>query len=167
MAISEEGTPTAADIGWQEAVARLAHERTLAVTCAALLKKHGDASAIDRGALAYAEAKAEYDAIVAGLVVALARRDKPSSLPDLETRLRNGFGKRMVFCENVQQLLPPTTGQKSLIADIVKGAVGPVVDALKAIWLRSRDDNALMRKTIETQLEATVWPQFGSISSEP
>src|SRR5262249_18000783 len=127
MAISEEGTPTAADIGWQEAVARLAHERTLAVTCAALLKKHGDASAIDRGALAYA--KAEYDAIVAGLVVALARRDKPSSLPDMEARLRHGFGKRMVFCENVQQLLPPTTGQKSLIADIVKGAVGPVVDA--------------------------------------
>jgi hypothetical protein len=29
----------AQDIGWQEAVARLAQERTLAETCAALLKK--------------------------------------------------------------------------------------------------------------------------------
>lgn len=42
----------ALEVNWQEAVARLAHERTLAVTCVALLKKHGDASAIDRGALA-------------------------------------------------------------------------------------------------------------------
>ena len=45
-----EGTPTSDDIGWQEAVARLAYERTLAETCVGLLKKRGDAGAIDRGA---------------------------------------------------------------------------------------------------------------------
>ena len=39
-------------IGWQEAVARLAAERTRAETSAALLKKHGDAAAVSRGALA-------------------------------------------------------------------------------------------------------------------
>jgi hypothetical protein len=47
------------EINWQEAVARLARERTLAETCAAMLKKYGDTAAVDRGSLAYGEAKAE------------------------------------------------------------------------------------------------------------
>jgi hypothetical protein len=153
------------DIGWQDAVARLAQERTLAETCAGLLKKYGDAGAVDRGKLDYADAKAEYDGIVAGLDVALASNDRPASLPDLEARLRRGFDKRQAFCSSVQKLLPPPkTGEKSPIADIVSGAVGPVIDAVKAIWLRTRDDNALMRKTIETQLEATRWASFAAVS---
>lgn len=77
-------------IGWQEAVARLAGERTRAETCAGLLKKHGDAAAISRGALAYGEAKAEVDALIAGLVTALAIGKKPTSLPDLEVQLKRG-----------------------------------------------------------------------------
>jgi hypothetical protein len=158
---------SAQDIGWQEAVARLKQERTLAETCVALLKKHGrgNAGAIERGQLAYADAKAEYDAIIAGLDVALAQSDQPASLPDLEARLRRGFDKRQAFCARVEPLVPPPPkGVKSPFTDIVGGAVGPVVDALKAIWLRTRDDNALMHKTIETQLEDTKWPSFASVS---
>lgn len=155
----------AQDIGWQEAVARLAQERTLAETCVALLKKYGKDGAIDRGRLAYADAKAEYDAIVAGLDVALARNDQPLSLPDLEARLRRGFDKRQAFCASVQRLVPPpSNGVKSPFADIVGGAVGPLVDAVREVWLRTRDDNALMRNTIENQLEATRWPSFASVS---
>jgi hypothetical protein len=156
---------SAQDIGWQEAVARLAQERTLAETCVALLKKHGNAGAIERGRLAYANAKAEYDAIIAGLDVALARNNQPASLPDLEARLRRGFDKRQALCATVERLVPPAPlGEKGPFTDIVGGAIGPVVDALKAIWLRTRDDNALMRKTIETQLEDTKWPSFASVS---
>jgi hypothetical protein len=155
----------AEDINWQEAVARLAHERTVAETCAALLKKYGDAGAVDRGALAYADAKAEYDAIIAGLDVALARGAKPASLPDLEARLQRGFAERVAFCDSVQPLLPPVpSGEKGPFADIVGGSVGPVINAIKSIWLRTRDDNALMRRTIETQLEATTWQSFASVS---
>jgi hypothetical protein len=156
---------SAQDIGWQEPAARLKQERTLAEKCVALLKRHGDADAIERGRLAYADAKAEYDAIVAGLDVALARNDQPASLPDLEARLRRGFDKRQAFCASVERLVPPPPlGEKGPFTDIVGGAVGPVVDALKAIWLRRLDDNALMRKTIETQLEDTKWPSFASVS---
>jgi hypothetical protein len=165
VGLSAAWAVSAQDIGWQEAVARLAQERTLAETCVALLKKHGDAGAIDRGQLAYADAKAEYDAIIAGLDVALAQGDQPASLPDLEARLRRGFDKRQAFCASVEPLVPPPPkGVKGPFADILGAAVGPVVDALKAIWLRTRDDNALMRKTIETQLEDTKWPSFASVS---
>ena len=38
-----------------------------------------------------------------------------------------------------------------------------LLDAIKSIWFRVRDDNALMRKTIETQLSATRWPDFATV----
>jgi hypothetical protein len=162
MTPSPDATPL---IDWQEAVARLARERTVAETCAALLKKHGDAAAIARGALAYGEAKAEFDGIIAGLIVALARKAAPTSLPDLETRLRRAFEKREAFCQSIKLLVPaPIAGERGITEDILKGTIGPLIDAIKAIWLRIRDDNALMRKTIETQLEATVWPNFASVA---
>src|SRR3954468_23379012 len=82
------GPALAQAISWQDAVARLAYERTQAETCAKALKTYGDAAARDRGALAYDEAKAEYDGIIAGLSVALARSEQPASLSDLQERLR-------------------------------------------------------------------------------
>ena len=158
-------TADAETLNWQEAVARLAHERSVAESCAAVLKRYGDRAAIDRGSLVYAEAKADYDAIVSGLSVALARGTQPASLSDLEKLLSDGFEKRTTFCQSAAALLPPTAdGTRGVIDQIVSGAVGPVVDALKAIWIRSDDDDALRRKTIATQLEATKWPAFASVS---
>ena len=110
-------------INWQEAVTRLAQERTRAETCAGLLK-HGDAAALDRGSLAYGEAKAAYEGIIAGLSVALARKQQPASLPDVEDRLRRGFDKRDAFCKSVQSLLPARTGERGIVKEIVSGAVG-------------------------------------------
>jgi hypothetical protein len=168
LVLGVAGTPLQAqEVSWQEAVARLARERTLAETCVTLLKKYGDAAARDRGSLAYGQAKAEYDGVIGGLVVALARKGQPESLPDLQAQLQRGFELRDAFCRSVQPLLPPSSGQKGWIADIVEGAVKPVIDALVAIWSRTRDDDALMRKTIQTQLEATSWPSFDKVAPSP
>jgi hypothetical protein len=60
----------------------------------------------------------------------------------------------------MEPLLPKAHGQKGPIVDIVEGAVKPVIDALVAIWSRTRDDSAVMRGTIQTQLEATSWADF-------
>src|SRR5436305_13864651 len=81
--------PAAAEapaIGWQEAVARLAGERTRAEACAGVLKRYGDEAAKARGQVAYGEAKVEVDAVIAGLTGALARRAEPASQPDLAQR---------------------------------------------------------------------------------
>ena len=92
LAVAVAATPLCAqEINWQEAVARLAQERTRAETCVVLLRKYGDATARDRGSLAYGEAKAEYDGVIAGLVVALARKAQPGSLPDLHSKLQRGL----------------------------------------------------------------------------
>jgi hypothetical protein len=75
------GLAQAEGIGWQEAVARLAGERTKAETCVRLLKTYGDEAALSRGDLTYGEAKAEVDAIIAGLMVALAKDEEPGDPP--------------------------------------------------------------------------------------
>ena len=57
----------------------------------------GDDGAEARGSLAYAEAKADYDGVLAGLIVALARGDAPKSLTDLEGQLSQGYAAREAF----------------------------------------------------------------------
>src|ERR1700691_3927751 len=100
------------DISWQESVAQLARDRTTVESYARLLKKYGDDAAIDRGSITYGEAKAEYDGVIAGLNVALARNQKPGSLPDLQKRMQRGSEKRDDFCKIAEALLPSASGQK-------------------------------------------------------
>ena len=156
-------------IGWQEAVARLAAERTRAETCAALLKKHGDDDAISRGAMAYGEAKAEVDAVIAGLITALASGKKPTSLPDLQARLERGIRAREACCAQVMLLVPDTSGDKSGLTDLLGAGkvLTSVIEAVKELVLRSVDEEAMTRKTIETQLQSTTWLDFVAVPPFP
>jgi hypothetical protein len=165
LAVVVAGTALhAQDINWQEAVARLARERTLAETCVSVLKRYGDDATKERGSLSYGEAKAEYDGIIAGLSVALARKEQPASLSDLQARLQRGFDKGEAFCQRAQSLIPQDKGEKGGISEIVSGAIEPLIQAVQAIYFRAKDDDLLTRKTIQTQLEATSWPAFASVS---
>ena len=132
-----------------------------------VLKKYGDPAAKDRGSIDYGEAKAEYDGIIAGLNVALARKEQPASLSDLQGRLQRGFEKREAFCQTALSFMPQGKGEKGPIEEIVSGAIGPLIQAIQAIYFRAKDDDLLTRKTIQTQLEATSWPPFASVSPSP
>jgi len=168
MAIAP-GVGRAADIGWPEAVGRLAGERSKAETCAALLKGSGDQQQIFRGELAYGEAKANFDAVIAELITALTEGGAPKSLPSLETDLEHGAAGLGNFCKTVSDLLPTASGRKGVLADIAKGAVEPVIKTLSegvaALYNNHRKDDALTIETIKTQLEATKWPNFAEVKA--
>ncbi len=164
------GISRAAEIGWPEAVGRLAGERSKAETCAALLKGYGDKQQSSQGQLAYGEAKANFDAVIAGLTTALTEGGNPKSLPSLETDLEHGASGLGKFCMMVSDLLPSTSGRnKGILDDIVKGAVEPVIKALSeavaALYNNHRNDDALTRETIQTQLEAAKWPNFAEVKA--
>jgi hypothetical protein len=168
LAVLVAGTALhAQEINWQEAVARLARESARVEICASILKTYGNPTAIERGSISYGEAKAEYDAIIAGLIVALARKEQPGSLSDLQASLQRGFDKREAFCQSAQSLTPQDKGEKRVVEEIVKDAIGPIIQAVQAIYSKARDDDALTHKTIQTQLEATSRPAFASISPSP
>src|SRR5258708_454293 len=69
------------DIGWPDAVGRLAGARSKAETCAAVLKRYGDEQQKSQGQLAYGEAKANFDAVIAELITALTEGGSPKRLP--------------------------------------------------------------------------------------
>lgn len=152
-------------IGWQEAVARLAHERTRAETCVKFLKRYGDQDQVAGGEFTYDEARAEMDAVIAGLVVALAQDAAPVSLPDLDARLQAGVEGREAFCAEVTPLIPDASGEKNVIVDLVAGAIGPLKEAVDELAEWWTEEDRLTKETIRTQLEATTWPAFDTIES--
>jgi hypothetical protein len=155
----------AATMSWPEAVSQLAGERTKAETCAALLKKYGDDGQKARGELTYASAKADSDAVIAGLTTALSKGEAPGGLPSLQARMSSSASGLTDFCGTVEKLIPNTAGQKGVLADIAKAIplerlLKMLSDAISALYVNYRSDDVLTRKTIQTQLEAARWPAF-------
>jgi hypothetical protein len=167
--------PTAFAVGqpvsmtWPEAVAQLTGERTKAETCVSLVKKHGNEAQIARGQLAYANAKADADAVIAGLITALSAGQQPASLSSLQAKLSSGVSGLAEFCGAVADLLPSTVGQKGVIEDIAKASILPLLkmlsDGVAHLYGNYRNDDALTRRTIQTQLEAARWPTFSEVKA--
>jgi hypothetical protein len=151
---------------WPEAVGALAAERPLAEECVRLLKRHAgnDAAALSRGELAYAEAKANVDAVIAGLIVVLAQGGTPPDLADLETRLTRGVQAREAFCRQVTALVPEDPGTRNLLAQLVGAFLPPLLEAVRTLYTFKTEQDRLLRQTIQTQLEATKWSAFADIT---
>jgi hypothetical protein len=151
---------------WPEAVAALAAERTRAETCGRLLKRHAgaDAAVLSRGELAYAAAKADVDAVIAGLTVVLAQRGTPPDLPDLETRLTRGVQAREAFCTQVTALVPPDPGTRTLIGELFGAFLPALLEAAARLYEYMTEQDRLLRQTIQTQLAATQWSAFADIT---
>jgi hypothetical protein len=151
---------------WPEAVAALAAERTRAETCGRLLKRHaGDkAAAPSRGELAYNEAKAEMDAVIAGLTVVLAERGTPPDLPDVEARLTRGVQAREAFCRQVMTLVPEDPGTRDLLVPLLSAVLPPLLEAARTLYTGQTAQDRLLRQTIQTQLEATTWAPFADLT---
>jgi hypothetical protein len=158
-----------ATISWPEAVAQLAGERAKAETCVALMKKYGDGAQIARAQLTYTTAKADSDAVIAGLITVLSAGQAPASLSSLQTKLSSGVSGLIEFCGTVSNLLPNTAGQKNVVLDIAQVTIGPLLqmlsDGVSALYNNHRTDDALTRRTIQTQLEAARWPAFSEVKA--
>lgn len=143
---------------WPEAVAALAAERTRAETCGRLLKRHAghNAAALSRGELAYAEAKADVNAVIAGLTVVLAQQGTPPDLPDVEARLTRGVQAREAFCRQVMTLVPEDPGTRDLLVPLLGAVLPPLLEAARTLYTGQTAQDRLLRQTIHTQLEATT-----------
>jgi hypothetical protein len=160
---------------WPEAVAQLTAERTRAETCVAVLKRYGDKDQVAHGQLTYTNAKADADAVIAGLITALSAGQEPASLSSLQARLSSGFSALAEFCNTVGKLVPDTPGQKGGWAGILAGIVqSPAVieqllkmssAGVSALYNNYRTDDTLTRATIKTQLEAARWPAFVEVKA--
>jgi hypothetical protein len=155
-------------MGWPEAVAALAEERTRAETCVRLLKRHagGDKAVLSRGELAYVDAKADVDAVIAGLTVVLAQGGTPSDLAGLEMRITRGVQAREAFCKWVTARVPPDPGTRNLLVQLVGPFLPRLLEAVRTVHTALTEQDRLRRQTIQTLLEATQWSAFADIRSD-
>jgi hypothetical protein len=156
-------------VTWPEAVAQLTSERTKAETCVALVKKYGNDAQRARGQLTYSNAEADADAVIAGLIVALSAGRQPASLSVLQSKLSGSHAGLADFCGEVADLVPSDAGKKDILTDITKAAIEPLLkmlsDGVSALYNNYRNDDALTRRTIQTQLEAARWPAFSEVKA--
>jgi len=159
-----------ATMSWPEAVGQIAGQRTKAETCVALMKRYGNDAQIARGQLTYADAKADFDAVIAGLIAALSAGQTPASLPSLQAKLTSGVSALLEFSNMVSNLLPDMPGQKGVMDELAKIIpIEPVLrmlsEGVSALYSNHRNDDALTRRTIQTQLEAARWPTFSEVKA--
>jgi len=157
---------------WPDAVGQIAGERAKAESCVALMKKYGDDSQKARGQINYTNAKADFDAVIAGLITALSTGQTPASLSSLQAKLSNGVSGLVEFCGTVSELLPKAAGQteKDVKVNIAKmipleQLLKVLADGVSALYTSHRSDDALTRRTIQTQLEAARWPAFSEVKA--
>jgi hypothetical protein len=160
-------------ISWTDAVGEIAGERAKAETCVALMKKYGDDAQKARGEITYTNAKADFDAVIAGLIVSLSAGQTPASLSSLQGKLSSGVSGLVEFCGTVSNLLPKTAGQaeKGAMIEIAKmipieQLVKILSDGVSALYTNHRSDDELTRRTIQTQLESARWPAFSEVKAD-
>ena len=161
-----------AAISWPDAVSQIAGERAKSETCVALMKKYGDDPQKARGEITYSNAKADFDAVIAGLITVLSAAQTPASLSSLQAKLNGGVSGLAEFCGTVGNLLPKAAGQtdKDVMVDIVKmipfeQLLKMLSEGVSALYTNHRSDDALTRKTIQTQLESARWPAFSEVKA--
>lgn len=157
-----------AAVSWPDAVGKIAGERAKAEACVSLMKKYGDDGQKARGQITYTNAKADFDAVIAGLITVLSAGQTPASLSSLEARLNSGASGLASFCDTVVNLLP--TGEKGVGVDILKTIpleqlLKMLSDGVSALYNNYRNDVVLTRRTIQTQLEAAKWPTFSEVKA--
>ena len=167
LVLSGAITAMAGDIDVSEAIIRLTSERTKAIECVSLLKKHADQDAVGQGKGAYAAAKNEVDAVIDGLIKALADQGTTLKPGDLEAGITRGVHGRIALCGTVEPLVPTKPGDKNIFIDIMENTIEPSTQAVLSIFGFRRSDDLLRRKTIQTQLEAAKWPEFARIAAAP
>ena len=152
------------NFGWPDTIDLLAQERSQADTCADLLKSDGDKAAVTAGRITYNAAKAKADGVIAGFTIALVEGGKPEELPKILANLERagaGLAGSLQLCSKGRVLGGRDQG---VVEDIAKGAVGPLVDAIKstagALWTRHVEKDKLEVETIKAQLEAAKWPDL-------
>jgi hypothetical protein len=163
-----------AAISWPNAVGQIAGERAKAETCVALMKKYGDDGQKGRGQITYTNAKADFDAVIAGLITALSAGETPASLSSLQDKLSSGVSGLVKFCGTVNDLLPKAAGQTEKgvgemieIANMIpfEQLFRMLSGGVSALYTNHRSDDALTRRTIQTQLEAARWPTFSEVKA--
>lgn len=155
--------------GWRAALDRLAEEKTLAESCAAILKS----SAVDhpmarvQGERLYGRAEADANGLIAMLAVDLGDSRSPADVPELRHRLETVPRQRQALCRQVRAALserePTPRGLVALLDRGSDAAPGSLLGAALELWQAYRRGDAARRRAIAAALGAGRWLPYAEV----
>jgi hypothetical protein len=165
--LAKGGPAMPEEVGWQRQVAALAAERIRAVTAAGIIKRRGGPGDLTTAEIAYGDGRAEVEAIVAALRIALEQGKGADDLADLEARLARAVAAREVLARRAKELSETDSGSKSVLVDILAPeAAKGLAAAVGGLWRRRGEREKAVREAIADRLETARWPDFAAIGSE-
>jgi len=166
LAAAADPPPPAAPSDWQDAIQQLRGEREQAQTCLSQLRRHGDAYRIDQGEQFYAVAKVHMDQANDGLQDALAGKSAQDDSAALEAQIDQAIEGRLKLCRLLDAIVPDANGEKGLSVVVLEQSAKAAKAAARALLAQGTAE-PLVRKTIETQLEAAQWSKAAQLPAAP
>ncbi len=156
------------EAGLSEAVRFLAHEKSAAEQYAVILATVGktDTTQYVRGIELYANAKAEFDALIAELKFDLTTRKDPTRSTKFTEALRGAAERRVAFTSFVSHEVDKFPGARPGLPDVlnvVPELVKAITDAGLSIWKAYRDTSKERRDAILNELGHLEWRSFSEL----
>jgi hypothetical protein len=152
----------------------MAREKSLAEQFLVILNDFGrsDVGQYATGIARYAEAKAEFDGLIAELEHELGQSTPPDRSSSFATALEGAVEKRVAFTSFVSDTIVPHTdaAQKGMVGDFIKGGsdlIKALTDAGISIWREFQSSGEARRSEIRQELETLRWPQFSAAGGKP
>jgi hypothetical protein len=152
------------------AVGVLAREKSAAEQYAVILATVGktDPAKYVRGIQLYADAKAEFDAMIAELKFDLTTGQDPAHSAVLTGALREAAEKRVAFTTFVsREVVPKVKGGTTRLPDVlsvVPELVKAITDAGLSIWKAFHDAGKERRDAILTEVDHLQWRSFADLA---
>ena len=108
------------------------------------------------------DGRAETEAVIAALTVALEEGKGADDRADLDARIERATAARETLGRRAQDLAAGTRGPA---LDLLTSALPSLLSALGALWHRRGDRDAATRATIAARLDAARWPPFADIAA--
>jgi hypothetical protein len=157
------------EAGLSDAIHFLAHEKSAAEQYAVILATVGksDTTQYVRGIELYADAKAEFDALIAELKFDLATGQDPGRSAKFTEALQGAAAKRVAFTSFVsREVVDKFPGARPGLPDmlnVVPELVKAITDAGLSIWKAYRDTGKERRDAILNELGQLQWRSFSDV----
>jgi hypothetical protein len=147
----------------------MAREKSLAEQFLTILNDFGrnNVGEYANGIVLYAQAKAEFDGLIAQLEDVLGDSKSPDQSERFAATLKDAVAKRVAFTSFITDTVIPHTdsAKKGIVGDFIQGGgelIKALTDAGLSIWREYRAGDEARRKEIRQELESLRWPQFAA-----
>jgi hypothetical protein len=154
---------------FSDAISFLKHEKSAAEQYGVILftVARDDAGVYVRGIKLYADAKAEFDGLIAELRIDLLSGQDPAKSTKFNDALKEAAEKRVAFTSFVSAQVDKLPGARPGLPDVIEvvpDLIKAITDSGLSIWNAFRQAQKQNRDAILSELEHLEWRSFGDLA---